>query len=389
MKIITNRISSQSLEDFASVHARTCISVHAVVAFVTSHELLEAIANNSGAEVRLIIALVPPTSYYTIEQLYRHSNIHIRFVHTGLHTKFYLFESPQAKLGIIGSSNLTPAGFRGNIETNVLFFDDEVVKFDLQNEFNQIEKHSEELTPEVLHAYKKVYDDFVTRNPRERPPQPEKKPLALRTKSAKTFVRFWSGVDHASKIIGPVTNPHLAVLPVFVAIDHFWHFVVSITKEEKVAEIIRDYGRDDGIRTLFKEYGDWYEQHAHAENLLARVEVAQRLLQPERLAQLTESEAKEIYHCLHSNSMPIKRFARDEKFVKENSLQDIIETFRALLHDKERRIEYRIDEALTKKKLRHFGPSNVQELNGWFSPDSYPLRNNKADKALRMLHLAS
>ena len=36
-------------------------------------------------------------------------------------------------------------------------------------------------------------------------------------------------------------------------------------------------------------------------------------------------------------------------------------------------------------KLHRLGSSGVQEINGWIRPTAYPIRNEKADKALEIL----
>lgn len=38
-----------------------------------------------------------------------------------------------------------------------------------------------------------------------------------------------------------------------------------------------------------------------------------------------------------------------------------------------------------KYKLHRLGSSGIQEINGWTRPTEYPIRNDKADKALEIL----
>jgi hypothetical protein len=38
-----------------------------------------------------------------------------------------------------------------------------------------------------------------------------------------------------------------------------------------------------------------------------------------------------------------------------------------------------------KYKLQRLGSSGVQEINGWTNPTTYPIRNDKADKAIEIL----
>jgi hypothetical protein len=78
--------------------------------------------------------------------------------------------------------------------------------------------------------------------------------------------------------------------------------------------------------------------------------------------------------------MPIQRLGRNVQFRNENNPANVVKTFTSLVHGLEV-IQFRIEDALTINRLRLFGDSSVQELNGCYWPYKYPIRNNKASKA--------
>ena len=91
---------------------------------------------------------------------------------------------------------------------------------------------------------------------------------------------------------------------------------------------------------------------------------------------------------MHFGRNQAQRFHADEKFIRDNQIEKISQSVRCLLHSEDDNIVTRINNLTNAKsnlKLHHFGTSAVQELVGWFNPEKFPIRNNKADKALNLI----
>jgi hypothetical protein len=114
--------------------------------------------------------------------------------------------------------------------------------------------------------------------------------------------------------------------------------------------------------------------------------VFQVYLAEKNIDKLTKTQAKEIFQNLHSSGMPIKRFAADDLFIAENDITKIRNAWKYLLYSNDE-MDLRIHNLMKnpKYKLQRLGSSGIQEINGWTRPTAYPIRNDKADKALEIL----
>jgi hypothetical protein len=63
-----------------------------------------------------------------------------------------------------------------------------------------------------------------------------------------------------------------------------------------------------------------------------------------------------------------------------NDIKKIRTAWKVLLHGKDKP-EQRMQEC--NDALQFFGTSSVQELLGWYYPDTYPIRNSNSDAGLR------
>jgi len=111
-----------------------------------------------------------------------------------------------------------------------------------------------------------------------------------------------------------------------------------------------------------------------------------RILSETNIDKLTKEEARQVYANLHSGAMRTRRFGADEKFVTENSIQKIRTSLKYLLYSNDE-LDLRIHNLCYNPdfKLSQFKSSGTQELIGWVTPDTYPIRNDKADEALKLL----
>ncbi|MEZ6137009.1 MAG: phospholipase D-like domain-containing protein [Pirellulaceae bacterium] len=391
MEIISNHLEERCFSDFLTLPAGSPIRLRFAVAFFTSPELIDEVAAASPEnQVYLVVSLNPPTSYHALKKILWRSNVRIDFVPEGLHSKIYIIESDVSEpIAAVGSSNLTVGGLMRNIETNVLFRGTEVEQCGIKSHFDFICQRADALTPEALEDYRQEFEEFRTatasRNRAKSLLQPQTR---LRVGAAKSFLDFWNAAYCVHELVRELSAENFPEVPVYTTIDYFWHYVVSIIGAAEVTASIKKHGRDDAIRHLFSSYATWENEGEQYWRVLNRkVELIQSLLGDTTIQSLTKPLARDVYASLHSNEMAIQRFGRDKDFIADNSIEEIIDSFSVLLHG-DQRIEFRIDAALTTHKLKHFGPSGVQELNGWFRPTRYPVRNSLAEKALSVLQIA-
>lgn len=383
MKVVTNQLGGASLRAVLGAVGIAALRFRAAVPFFTVGHLVKQVAQVSGNHVHLIVTLCPPTDYFALREIYSMPNVEVEFVDGELHSKLYLLQTANSQLAVIGSSNLTNGGLASNIETNVVFEGQEIEFHSLEKHFQFIAQHAQPLTPEVLDGYRLKYEEYLKSRPKTPTPSTSTPPK-LKTSEARSFIRFWKTVDRVRDIVGDLAASRFPNLPAYVALDHFWHFVVAVRNDE-VRDMIRRRPQDDGIRRLFEEYADWDLREVQFHKVLAdRLAFFKSTLQRPNILTLSEEKISEVYFSLHSTEMLATRFHFDKKFLAENTPTEIVRTLDDLLHGEDR-IEFRIDRALTANKLKFFGASAVQELNGWFRPEVLPIRNAKADAALELL----
>jgi hypothetical protein len=112
------------------------------------------------------------------------------------------------------------------------------------------------LTPEVLQEYKATYEEWKNRNP----PSPAKNNESickLKTSVAKDYVDFWNCVDHVRDLFDELPGKLFSKLPPCIAIDHFWHYLVSECDAATVKDTIDIKGQTCAIRELFSDYAKW------------------------------------------------------------------------------------------------------------------------------------
>ena len=188
-------------------------------------------------------------------------------------------------------------------------------------------------------------------------------------------------------MVNEISEKEYPNIPVYISIDHFWHWIKTVwSKGNRPMPTIAN--RKSSIQKLFKEYCDWDKCNTNYTKQMAQKSrtLFAHLLSEKNIDKLTQNQAVEIFSNLHSTGRPIKQFHADEKFIKANSIQQIRTSFKYLLYSNDD-IGLRIHNLLTnsKFKLKFLGSSGVQEINGWTKPTEYPIRNDKADEAVKML----
>lgn len=203
MEIVTNHFRERLLKNIIVSRLGVRSSFRAAVAFFTSPDLIDEIASSPQNKVHLVVSLNPPTNYYALKRILRHSNVRVDFVSSGLHSKIYILDaSDGSSVAVMGSSNLTAGGLHRNIETNVVLRGDEVRQYDVESHFNYVCSLSEILTPEILDKYKQEFDDFSNTNPlQDFTKRTPKIPKPLKSQAAAGFIRFWNAAYSVGELV--------------------------------------------------------------------------------------------------------------------------------------------------------------------------------------------
>lgn len=394
--ILTNNkhINLKNILSEFSLHAD---SIKVASAFFSDTEFITNWLDDSK-KVDLLVSLRPPTNYYSLKKIQPKLGISIQFLGDSFHSKFFIFYHKGNPFAcIIGSSNFTAGGLHKNIETNAILTDSKYLTA-IDKQFSNLWENSFSLQPTDLDKFKIVFDNFQKRAEQTEQEQVvfEKKILTKRTikktkskisKEAKQYYSFWKTVDEVKEMVIDTSNKEYPNIPAYITIDHFWHWVKVVwVKENRHKPTIAN--RSIKIPKLFKEYCDWDKATGNHTKEMAKTSksVFARLLSEKNIDNLTKDQAMEIYAKLHSGGMRARRFDADKKFVAENSLQKIRKSFKYLLYSNDELV-LRIHNLCynPEYKLNQFKSSGTQELIGWVSPNHYPMRNDKADNALKLL----
>ncbi|MBE0393910.1 phospholipase D family protein [Flavobacterium sp. PL002] len=397
-KIITNTDNS-NLREKLVLYAKKSDRIDIAVAFFSDSGLLKEWEQN-GKKINLIVSLRPTTNYYSLKDIHSSINIETNFLGKEFHSKFIIFYKENiATCAILGSSNFTNNGHSKNIETNI-FIDDLNTLLELEKHYKELYQESNLLQPSDLEAYKTIYLNFLV-NKKEAEKEINtfiNKTLKNRTKrkqkikiskDAKRYFDYWKIVDEVKDMVKDISEKEYPNIPYYFTLDHFWHYVKA-EWNKKTGETLNLNNQRVEIPKLFKEYIKWHKKNNGRSfpkwMMDQSKKVFQVYLSPKNIDQLTKSQAKEIFQSLHSSSMPIQRFSADEGFINENSIGKIRMSLKYLLYSNDE-MDLRIHNLTInpKYKLKRLGPSGVQEINGWTKPTIYPIRNDKANKAIEIL----
>jgi len=370
--------------------------------FFSEAELLTEILKKP-VTLKVLVGLQYPTHPDMLRSLLKNRirRVDTKFYNSRFHSKVYMFfkaEEPVA--AIIGSSNFTDGGMSTNIETNVVFKDIKFISL-LREHFQSIWDDAGLLSPPVIDAYEKRYKRLKTLSNKMKAEsnkyekkfvKPRLKRSKVRIiKEARDYFGFWKAVDQIERIIRPVSRKEWPKVRTYLTLNHFWHWVKAIDEGKSIRKYkLNQENRSAILPKLFKLYIDWTKEseddsYYASTGALINERKLKSLLNRKHILKLSRREARIIYWHLHSGWMRMQRFGGDELFAAENSLERIRKSLNYLLWSDDD-IDKRISALIRHPdyKLKHFGPSNVQELLGWVHKE-YPIRNDKADDAVEML----
>ncbi len=376
MDIITNSIFGDSeFSRKVTEYCEWCEDSKIVSAFFTDESLIK-IMNNKGVSVTLVVSLRPPTSYDALLRVSALKNVEVRFLGDELHSKIYAFKKGSEHKCSIGSSNLTSGGLYDNIETNVILENEDAKE--CYAHMDRIIDKSYPLTAQVLDEYKVVYDSFKSPVFKIiKPPQ---------TSTDNDYNKLWLAVDMISGLVSKELASNFSDIPKYLVIDHFWHFIVKVNENyhDEISRNMKKPSNEKYLIGLFNRFIAW-----DADSGEPTKEISQRSIRFRELLlsnkKLQDGEILEIFRTLHSTHSRSQRFSHDIKFINDNRKEKIQKSIRHLVDEKVDLDERIVNLSTETYKLKHFGTSAIREFNGWCYPEKYPIRNEKADQALKIL----
>jgi HKD family nuclease len=393
--ILTNISSKDNLRKQLQILSKKADRIDIAVAFFTDSDLLKQWAAEDK-NINLIFSFRPPTSYFALRDLQSAMKVNISFLGNEFHSKFIIFyKQGKPYAAVLGSSNYTSGGLVENTETNVLLTDDKILS-NLKSHFNELLEDSHSLEPTDLDNYAPIYKNWLSRQQKENNELAKFKTSTTKnrtkgklkasiTKEARQYRDYWRTVDEVKELIKEISDKHYPNIPYYLVLDSFWHWIKVTWHKETGITLDRNNQRTQ-IPKLFREFvkNDISKQLSYKKRISKQI--FESYLSQRNVEKLTKSKAKELFQNLHSTGNNIQRFGADELFVEENSIQKIRAALKYLLHSGDE-MDLRIHNLMKnpKYKLSNLGPSGVQEINGWTYPEKYPIRNNKADDALKIL----
>jgi len=399
MPIIITNTDYTNLKKELTLIASEADRIDIAVAFFSESELLKT-WEQENKKINLIVSLRPPTSYFSLKDIQSSINIEVNFLGDNFHSKFIIFYKKNIAFSAgLGSSNFTSGGLIKNIETNILVEDEKIIS-NLQDHFEGLLQESNLLQPTDLDDYEIIYRRYLERKKKEdneitsfkkktTKNRKKRKDKIEIIKEARQYFEYWKIVDEIRDLIKPLSDKEYPTIPYYLILDHFWHYIKVYWHKETGGFLSRDNRRVE-IPKLFNTYIKWhrdFEDSNYPEWMINQSKkVFQVFLSEQNIDKLTQAQAKKIFQGLHASGMPIQRFAADDLFITENNIKKIRTSLKYLLYSNDE-MDFRIHNLIVnpKYKLKRLGPSGVQEINGWTRPTIYPIRNNKADKAIEIL----
>lgn len=360
------------------------------------------------------------------------------------HPKVILWEGFGA---YIGSANHTYNGLETNIETGVLFTNDELIEYGLDTEledfFCQIDKYSHPLTDEIyehLCKIKKERSDLYAQEDklkkefdktRKMPKlrsvatshRPDKKAMALKKKN--DFLNEWNATLQIVRDIGHRVSKNKyrpvwvdATIKIGVQADQFLHahyYEKTIIGNRSHHNEQFEQNKNSSEKALVSAMNWWHQlsssPHNEESTMNRWAPFLNEKLAKEQLLDLSLNEFVDVCSHVHAIIEHSRQIRKQTLSIPEGTPQmlkkDRVKVFAKWLYDKKSEdgksplevtyyvlyggtdadLPSRLWDAVNDKKWRiaHFGLSSLGEIVGWALPDKFPPRNGRTSKALKAL----
>lgn len=413
MNLFTNRTAKDTVRVAFTTLAKGVNEILIASPFFSYDILLkEILETNKDCLIRLIVRLGPATSPDSLKNIISREKVQIRyFTSTKFHSKIYIFGGRTA---LIGSANLTDAGFQSNREV-CLSFDQEYDCFDeLLKLYNSYWSQAEVLKPERLQKYsdiygqdtsngdyrleKKIIDLFGDISPTEgiqvgkSKQTKEKIFLESYTRDYQEFMTAYKDVEKYYKLDGRRQQPE-DIVPLRIEIDQFFSFIKErFAKGDSWREAPFLSGEEQA-KLIKEKLEQWFSQRWPYldEDIPAKIIRINKALSSESIEHASIEEIFDGLDECHSFHERLRFFhggheSLRKAFLLENKIDQLRKVLSYLLYDKKDFI-LRMGNCIFDEKydLRQVGRSVIQELLGWINKENIPICNGRTVKALRYL----
>lgn len=220
------------------------------------------------------------------------------------------------------------------------------------------------------------------------PQRPADNLFDLTDTTARTFASYRKFLQHYQELAQEYEAIHRLwpTAPLFIEIDTFLNYLFHEAEgrpsfamhESREPRKLSKAERLKELALWVPRFAVWLPT-ADETFRVQNARVVQSLLEKDHIESLTRDEIRQVADCLHC--MNSQRLIK-HKFLNpaNNDIEDIQRAWKVLLHGKDK-LEQRMQEC--DGILNFFGTSSVQELLGWFYPNTYPIRNSNSDAGLR------
>src|SRR6266542_3469872 len=148
-------------------------------------------------------------------------------------------------------------------------------------------------------------------------------------KEARDYLAFWKAVDDVVRVVKSVSMREWPGVPLYLAVDHFWHWLVKVWNKDGRERISADPKlRTKRLPKLFTAYAHWDKSSSkYTSRMKKNSDYLRRILAMNHLPKLTKVQARDAYNRLNSGHMRTKRFGADRTFANANALSRMKRAF--------------------------------------------------------------
>lgn len=413
ISIYANRTPKDSIRDAFITLAKGVSDILIATPFFSYDSFLKQISQaNKDCLVRLIVRLGPATSPDSLKTMLSQEKVQIRyFTSSKFHSKIYIFGGRTA---LIGSANLTEAGFQSNREVCVSINQEYDCFDDLLKLYNSYWRQAEVLTPERLQQFADIYwhdtsngDDRLEKiiintfgdiSPTEglqvgnKEPTKEKVFLESYNRDYQEFMTAYKDVEKYYKLDGRRQQPE-NIVPLRIEIDQFLSFIrerFAFGDSWKLSPILSGDAQD---RLLREKIDDWFGQRwqyldDYIPDNVIRINKALSLEAIEQSSIEEILDGLDVCHSFHDRLrfFPGGLETLQKAFISGNDIEQVRKVLKYLLYGKGDFI-VRMGNCIFDEEyhLKEVGRSIIQELFGWMNEKNIPICNGRTVKALRYL----
>ncbi|MCB0627978.1 MAG: phospholipase D family protein [Saprospiraceae bacterium] len=413
MSIYTNTSGIDSVRNAFMTHSQSVSDLFIATPFFSYHELFDEILNLKDEYlIRIIVRLGPSTSPNSLKKIINRKQFQIRYFTSSLfHSKLYIFGDKKI---LIGSANLTQAGFQSNREICIeVSHEDE--RFDaLLKLYNSYWTQADVLTLERLNEYSDLYSNFNSNSTHKFENEIIKKfgevcpsneiQGGFKQSKEKIFLesyrRTYQEFESAYRVVESIYKSYQrrkqpeSEVPLRIEIDQFFNFMREIYVKGDIWKTISFLEKNQQEKKIRENLDSWFlEDWSYLDNQIPdRIKLINKTLSSEQKIKNSSMDdifqAIDVCHSIHSR---LRFFdgghdTLKKVFIKKNELKQVQNVISYLLYGQDDYVTRMgnciFDESYA---VKEFGRSAIQELLGWVNKENIPICNGRTVKVLRYL----